>query len=234
MYLHKFLRIYERNVDFFIAPSNFLRNKVIEFGIHGAKIFHIPTFVDSREYSPEYNGDNYFIYFGRVSKEKGLFTLVQAMKDIRTSKLLIIGEGELKKDLGKYILQENIASVKFLGHIKGERLKTTIRNSLFAILPSEWYENCPYSVLEAFALGKPVIGSNIGGIPELIEDGVDGLLFEPGNAEDLSAKISYLLNRRHLVQQMGRNARKKVKEEYNPELYYERLMEIYQRLMRRG
>lgn len=234
MYVHKFWQIYEKNVDLFIAPSSFLRNKVIEFGINGKKVVHIPNFIDAERYSPKFNGENYLVYFGRVSREKGLFTLVQAMRDIKTSKLLIIGEGELKKDLEKYILQKNIASIKFLGHIKGERLKTTIRNSLFTILPSEWYENCPYSVLEAFALGKPVIGSNIGGIPELIEDGVDGLLFEPGNAEDLSAKISYLLNRTYLVQQMGGNARKKVKEEYNPELYYGRLMEIYQRLMRRG
>lgn len=232
MYLHKFLRIYEKNVDFFIAPSDFLRNKVIEFGISAGKIFHIPTFVDSREYSPQYNGDNYFVYFGKVSREKGLLTLVQAMKEIKTSKLLIIGEGELKKDLEKYILQENIAGIKFLGHIKGERLKTTIRNSQLAILPSEWYENCPASILEAFALGKPVIGSNIGGIPELIEDGVDGFLFEPGNAEELSEKIAYLISQPRLREEMGKNAQKKMEEKYNPEVYYQRLMGVYQKLLR--
>lgn len=232
MYSHSLLGIYERNIDVFIAPSNFLRHKVIEFGISGGKIFHIPTFVDSREYSPLYNGDNYFVYFGKVSREKGLLTLVQAMKEIKTSKLLIIGEGELKKDLEKYILQENIAGIKFLGHIKGERLKTTIRNSQLAILPSEWYENCPASILEAFALGKPVIGSDIGGIPELIEDGVDGLLFEPGNAEELSEKIAYLISRPQLGEQMGKNARKKMEEKYNPEVYYQRLMGVYQKLLR--
>jgi len=232
MYIHKFWQIYEKNVDLFIAPSSFLHNKIIEFGINGKKVVHIPNFIDVEGYSPKYNGENYLVYFGKVSGEKGLFTLVQAMRNIKTSKLLIIGEGELKKDLEKYILQKNIVNVKFLGHIKGERLKTAVRNSQFAILPSEWYENCPYSILEAFALGKPVIGSDIGGIPELIEDGIDGLLFEPGNSEELSEKITYLIGRPGLRERMGRNARKKVEEKYNPEVYYQRLMGVYQKLLR--
>jgi len=232
MYIHKFSGIYEKNVDLFIAPSSFLHNKIIEFGVNGKKVVHIPNFIDAEGYSPKYNGENYLVYFGKVSAEKGLFTLVQAMRNIKTSKLLIVGEGELKKDLEKYILQKNIVNVKFLGHIKGDRLKTTIRNSLFAVLPSEWYENCPYSILEAFALGKPVIGSDIGGIPELIKDGVDGLLFAPGNSEELSEKIAYLISRPRLREQMGRDARKKVEEKYNPELYYQKVMGVYQKLLR--
>lgn len=232
MYIHKFSGIYEKNVDLFIAPSSFLHNKIIEFGINGKKVVHIPNFIDAEGYSPKYNGENYLVYFGKVSPEKGLFTLVQAIKNIKTSKLLIIGEGELKRNLENYVLQKNIVNVKFLGHIKGERLKRTIRNSLFAILPSEWYENCPYSILEAFALGKPVIGSDIGGIPELIEDGVNGLLFESGNSEELSEKIAYLISRPRLREQMGKNARKKVEEKYNPELYYQKVMGVYQKLLR--
>jgi len=232
MYIHKLLGIYERNIDIFISPSNFLRHKIIEFGINGGKIFHIPTFVDSREYSPQHNGDNYFVYFGRVSQEKGLSTLVEAMKTVRTSRLLIIGEGELRNCLEEYTSQESISNIKFLGHLSGERLKLVVRNSKFVVLPSEWYENCPASILEAFALGKPVIGSNIGGIPELIEDGVDGVLFEPGNSEELSEKIAYLTSRPRLREQMGKNARKKVEEKYTPEVYYQSLMGIYQKLLR--
>jgi len=234
MYIHKFLRIYERNVDFFIAPSNFLRHKIIEFGINGGKIFHVPNFVDCREYSPHFDGDNYFVYFGRVSREKGLLTLIRTVRDIKTSRLVIVGEGELRNRLEEYVSEKGIANIEFSGYLGEERLKSVIRNSMFAVVPSEWYENCPYSVLEAFALGKPVIGSDIGGIPELIDDGINGLLFETGNSQELSEKIAYLTSRPRLREQMGRNARKKVEEEYNPELYYERLMEIYQRSMRRG
>ncbi len=232
MYFHRLLRIYERNINIFISPSNFLRNKSIEFGIDGGKIFHIPNFVDPREYSPKYNGENYFVYFGRVSEEKGLLTLIRAVMDIKNSRLLIIGEGELRNKLEECVSEKNIANIEFSGYMDEERLKSVIRDSMFVVVPSEWYENCPHSVLEAFALGKPVIGSDIGGIPELIEDGIDGLLFEPGNSEELSEKIAYLISRPRLRKQMGRNARKKVEEEYNPELYYERLMKIYQKLMR--
>jgi len=234
MYVHKLSRIYERNVDFFISPSDFLRNKVIQFGIDGGKIFHIPNFVDPREYSPHYEAEDYFVYFGRISEEKGLLTLIRSVRDIKSSRLLIIGEGELRGRLEGYISEKDIANIEFSGYMGEEQLKSVIGNSMFVVVPSEWYENCPYSVLEAFALGKLVVGSNIGGIPELIEEGVDGFLFEPGNSEELSEKIAYLISRPRLREEMGRNARKKVEENYNPELYYERLMKIYQRLMGRG
>ena len=234
MYVHRLLGIYERNIDIFISPSNFLRNKLIECGIDGGKIFHIPNFVDPREYLPHYEAEDYFVYFGRISEEKGLLTLIRSMRDIKSSRLLIIGEGALRGRLEEYILEKGIANIEFLGYLDEDQLKSVIRNSMFVVIPSEWYENCPYSVLEAFAMGKPVVGSNIGGIPELIEEGVDGLLFEPGNSEELSEKIAFLISRPRLREEMGRCARKKVEEKYNPGLYYERLMKIYQKLMRRG
>ncbi|TET63903.1 glycosyltransferase family 1 protein, partial [Candidatus Aerophobetes bacterium] len=189
-------------------------------------------FVDFREYSPHFNGDNYFVYFGRISQEKGVLTLIRAMRDIKNSRLLIVGAGELRNRLEEYVAEKEIANIEFSGYLGEEELKAMVRNSMFAVVPSEWYENCPYSVLEAFALGKPVIGSDIGGIPELIDDGINGLLFEPGNSQELSEKIAHLTSRPRLREQMGRNARKKVEEEYNPELFYGRLMEIYQRLIR--
>ena len=99
---------------------------------------------------------------------------------------------------------------------------------MFAILPSEWYENNPMSVLEAFALGKPVIGSRIGGIPELVKDNKTGLTFEPGNAEDLYSKMEYLINNKDKMVEMGRNARRYVEEEFNPEKYYQALIKVYQ------
>lgn len=232
MYVHKFLRIYERNVDLFIASSEFLGHKMIEFGIDKKKIVCIPNFADVKEYLPQYESEDYFVYFGRLSEEKGLLTLIRALKDMKNSRLLIIGEGELRKGLEEYVEEKDIANIEFSGYMSEERLKSVIRNSMFAVVPSEWYENCPHAVLEAFALGKPVIGSDIGGIPELIEDGVDGLLFEPGNSEELSEKIAYLISRPRLRGQMGRNARKKVEEKYNLELYYQKLMGVYQKLLR--
>jgi len=117
-------------------------------------------------------------------------------------------------------------NIKFLGYKTGEELKKEIRKSMFVVLPSEWYENNPRTVLESFALGKPVIGSRIGGIPELVRDGITGYTFEVGNVEDLKEKIVYLVKNPQKVVEFGKNARKFVEENHNPEKYYEKLMEV--------
>jgi glycosyltransferase involved in cell wall biosynthesis len=111
--------------------------------------------------------------------------------------------------------------------MKGEQLYKAIKKSKAVIMPSEWYENNPMSILEAFALGKPVIGSRIGGIPELVRDNETGLTFEPGNAEDLSEKIKELLGNSSLLIKMGENARQFVEKEINSEKHYQKLIEIY-------
>ena len=102
---------------------------------------------------------------------------------------------------------------------------------MFTVLPSECYENNPRSVLESFALGKPVIGARIGGVPELVKDNETGLTFEAGDAEDLRAKIEFLLNSPGRIVEMGKNARKFVEEELNAEKYYNKLVSIYRRLL---
>jgi glycosyltransferase involved in cell wall biosynthesis len=99
------------------------------------------------------------------------------------------------------------------------------------VMPSIWYENFPYSILEAFALGKPVIASNIGGMPETVVDGETGLLFEPGEVNDLAAKLEYLLANPEAGSQMGRNARKMVETRFDAESHYRRLMEVYSRVL---
>ncbi|MCF6153377.1 MAG: glycosyltransferase [Candidatus Kuenenia stuttgartiensis] len=114
-----------------------------------------------------------------------------------------------------------------LGYQKGDELYREIKKSKAVVLPSEWYENNPISVLEAFALGKPVIGARIGGIPELIKEKETGLLFEPGNSIDLREKIELLLSDDALCNKMGNSAKKLVEEEFNPEKHYQSLLKIY-------
>lgn len=227
MYLHhKMLHIYNK-IDTFISPSKFLMNKVKEMGFK-EEIFHLPNFIDTKDYEPKYDSNNKTIcYFGRVSREKGLFTLTEAVKNLRV-KLKIVGEGPLEESLKLKVESEKIDSVDFLGYKKGGGLKEEIRESLVVILPSEWYENNPRIVLEAFALGKPVIGARIGGIPELVRDGETGLTFEPGKVEDLKDKIEYSIRNAEKISKMGRNAREFVEKELNPEKHYKQLMEIYQ------
>lgn len=232
MYLHhKILHIYDK-INVFISPSMFLKKKLKEMGFK-KEIVYLPNFINAKDYLPKYSFNEKIIcYFGRLSKEKGLFILIEAIKRV-SAKLRIIGDGPIKKDLEEKVRKENLENVSFLGYKSGEELKEEVRNSMTVVLPSEWYENYPRSVIEAFALGKPVIGARIGGIPELVKDGETGITFESGNVQDLRSKIEYLINNPNKVSEMGINARKFVEENLNPEKHYERLMEIYHMAMRK-
>jgi len=148
--------------------------------------------------------------------------------------LKIIGDGPLRKDMEKMVNEKGLDNVSFLGYRRGEELKRPIQRAMAVVIPSRWYENYPRSVIEAFALGKPAIGSRIGGIPELVRDGQTGLTFEPGNAEDLRAKIKELLANPDKIIEMGKNARAFVEERLNPEAHYQGLMKIYELAMEKS
>ncbi|MFH0926568.1 MAG: glycosyltransferase family 4 protein [bacterium] len=230
LYLHhKILNIYGL-VNTYISPSKFLKSKCEEMGLK-QKIEYLPNFVNAEEYKPSYNwSEGSILFFGRLSEEKGLFTLVEAIKGLDI-KLKIIGEGLIKETLEKRVKNKGIDNVQFLGYKTGEELKNEIRNSMFVVLPSEWYENNPRSVIEAFALGKPTIGAKIGGIPELVRDNQTGLTFEPGDSNDLRSKIECLFNSPEKIVAMGKNARAFVEKELTAEKHYTKLIEIYKQAM---
>lgn len=226
MYLHhKILHIYDE-INTFISPSKFLAEKLKQMGFK-KEIVVLPNFVRIDEFKPEYScRENSICYFGRLSFEKGLIALIDAIKGLGIL-LKIIGGGPLSETLKFKVKSENISNVKFLGYKTGIELYNEIKNSMFTILPSECYENNPRGVLESFALGKPVVGSRIGGIPELVVDNYTGLTFEPKNAEDLREKIIYLLKNSEKIIELGKNARKFVEENHSPERHYKQLLEIY-------
>jgi glycosyltransferase involved in cell wall biosynthesis len=231
MYLHhKILSIYDI-VDIFISPSRFLKTKMGEMGAKG-KFVYLPNFVRVDEFQPQYTwNENSIVYFGRLSEEKGLLTLVKAMKDIPEISLKIIGEGPLREHLESGIVKNGIGNIRFLGYKSGEELNAEIRNSMFVVLPSEWYENNPRAIIEGFALGKPAVGSRIGGIPELVRDDETGFTFQAGDPEDLKKKILLLAKNPEKILLMGKRARSFVEQELNPEKHYEKLMEIYKQAM---
>lgn len=233
MYLHqKILHVYDL-VDLFISPSIFLKEKFKEMGFN-IKVIHIPNFINANDYVPSFTWDEAsIVYFGRLSKEKGLFTLLSAVKGLKI-KCKIIGDGPMKESLIQKAKKEELDNVIFLGYKTGEELEEEIRKSAIVILPSEWYENYPYSVLEAFALGKPVVGSRIGGIPELVKDNRTGLTFQPKNPDDLREKILYMFKNSDKIIEMGKNGRRFVEEVYEPQKYYEELIGIYQSLMNKN
>jgi glycosyltransferase involved in cell wall biosynthesis len=160
-------------------------------------------------------------------RNKGLSTLVDAVKSIDDIELKIIGEGPLKAYLFNRIYDENIVNVRLLGFQNMFQLHNEIRDSMFTVVPSELYENNPLAVIESFALGKPVIGSNIGGIPELVVDNETGNTFEPGNAADLELKIRSLKDNPDLIVKMGISARRYVENQLNADAYYQKLESIY-------
>ena len=231
MYTHRALGLYRRNIDLYITPSQFLGRKLRENGIADVPVFYLPNFIDTDAYTPQYGGENYCVYFGRLSSEKGVMTLIRSMRGLEGLKLLIIGEGLLRSALQDLAAQEGLSDVEFVGYLRGQKLKQAISNSLFVVVPSEWYENCPFSILESFALGKPVIGAQIGGIPELITHGRDGLLFNPGDEQGLRDRIQRLACDPEGTIKMGRNAREKVERKYSVEAHYQKLMTAYDRAL---
>ena len=217
-------------IRFFICPSKFLLQKHIEGGISEHKLVYVPNFIRIEEFEPSYNNKEYILFVGRLSQEKGISTLLKAIQDVDIE-LKVVGDGPLRSACEKFVKENNIKNVSFEGYKYGDKLKNLYRNAMFVVFPSECYENAPMSVLESFAYGKPVVGANIGGVPEMVKDGETGFLFTPGYHRELREKIVYLLKHPSLVKTMGQKARRLVEQEYNAERHYENLIKIYNRAL---
>ena len=174
---------------------------------------------------------NYILYVGRIEKIKGVFSLLKAFQNIKNVDLVIIGSGEEETACRDFIRSNNLPNVHFLGHKDKRAVFSFIRKSLFTVCPSECYENFPYSVVEAMLLGKPVIGSDIGGIPELVRDGYTGLIFKAGDISDLREKIEYLMLDKERLREYGDNARNHVTQMVNFEAHYQKMELIFDKLM---
>lgn len=220
------------SVKYFITPSRFLRNKIIEFGWNAKKLVHIPNFIDKCKLPISHETGDYALFLGRLSREKGVITLLQALQVLTAPiRLVIAGDGPDRQAL-QNMASEHALPVTFTGYLQGGELERTISGSRVVILPSECYENAPLSVLEAFSYGKPVIGARIGGIPEMIEDGINGYLFEPGKVTDLQDKWSTFLKLpSERVHSMGQNARKTVEKNYSSKSHYRQLMAVYHKAL---
>jgi glycosyltransferase involved in cell wall biosynthesis len=228
-WVHQLLRSYVSCVDTFIAPSQFYIEKLVEWGWPRARFVHVPNFVEEQAFEPRFEPGRAIVYFGRLSAEKGLLTLVRAAAVSRVP-VRIVGDGPLATSLRAEVDRLN-ADITFTGRLTGAALMQEVRNARATVLPSEVYENAPRSVLESYALGKPVIGARIGGIPEVIRCGSTGWTFRSGNAEDLAAvlrKVADLPD--EAVSEAGRQGRELARREFSISLYRERMVEIYGRL----
>ena len=232
-YYYRTKNIYTKKIDFIITPSEFYREKMIEDGIPENKIKALHNFVELKDYDLEVSDEEYALYFGRLSKEKGILNLINAFTKLKEGKLYIAGEGPEKETIEKIIKENNLEDrIKLLGFLNADQMKDTIRKCKFVIVPSIWYENCPYSVMETLAIGKPVIGANIGGIPELVKNEQSGLTYKYDNIDDLANKMETLFNNEELVTEYGTNAKKQANELYGKDIYYKNIMSIYEKLVK--
>ena len=180
----KWMGVYKQ-IDTVICCSRFMKTKLDTNPVFAKKTVVMHNFVDPVE-NKEVQKKDYVLYFGRYSQEKGISTLVQAAKELTEIPFIFAGSGPLE-----YLLAD-VPNIQNVGFQRGEALETLIREARFTVYPSEWYENCPFSVMESQMYGTPVLGANIGGIPELIQVGETGELFESGNGEELLQKIQML------------------------------------------
>jgi len=222
-------------VDYFICPSEFIKKKFEAFGFNNRKLrraynlFDINSVAGQFENEPENIGKPYIIYVGNILKVKGIFTLVKAMRGLDLD-LKVICSGEHFDELNKLVEREQIQNVTLLGKMPKEDVFRFVRHALFVVVPSEWYENFPYSLIEALLLAKPVLGADIGGIPELVIDEVTGKLFQPANIADLRLKLELMMSDKDKLIQMGKDAREHALNLVNYEAFARSLSPVFESL----
>jgi glycosyltransferase involved in cell wall biosynthesis len=219
-------RSYER-VDVVIAPSRFMADAVSGSRFDAARVHVLYNGVDAARIEPSDVDGGYLLYLGRLSAEKGIETLLRAQAQANAAPVVVAGTGPMEAQL-----RARYPKVDFRGYLGGAELEDTIRRASAIVIPSEWYENCPMSVLEAMAYGKPVIGSDIGGIPELVEKEVTGLLFPPGDAQALAERIGRLMGDHELRKSFGRAARQRLEREFSLQAHNRGLMRLYREAIR--
>ena len=233
MKVHKAMNVY-KGVDAFITPSEFLKKKLIENGFDENKITCIPTFTASKSEVGKPQVGTYGLYFGRVTEEKGVDTVVKAYEMMPDRHVKIMGDDttDEAKRLKAYIKEKKIKNVEFLGFKAGEELEEIIKGARFTLIPSIWYDNLPNTALESFQYSKPVIASNIGSLPELVLDGVNGYLFKPADAQELCEKVA-LLDDDAVVKKMGAASRDRLEDRFAPQTHYNTLMRIFDSVRRK-
>ncbi len=218
-YFYKCLKTYQY-IDVVICPSQFMKEKLEHNPMLKGKtavMHNFGTVKKTVEKITEREG-GYAVYFGRYSKEKGIETLVHACSKLPHRRFVFAGKGPLEE------LVERTDNIENRGFLEGEELEKLIRGAVFSIYPSEWYENCPFSVMESIQYGTPVLGANIGGIPELIDERCTGELFESGNEEELAGKMEQLWNDPERIEKYKKNCLEKKFD--TPKEYCELLKEL--------
>lgn len=210
----------EKCTDMFICPSQFIADKMIQGGFDKMKMCTLCNFIDvEKTRKQNYDKQDYYCFIGRLSHEKGVPTLVKAARQL-PYKLIIIGEGPLMEELKTLATGANI---ELVGYKQWSEIKALVGHARFSVISSECNENNPLSVIEAQCLGTPVLGARMGGIPELIEEGKSGMLFESKDVVDLKIKIEAMFSHTFNYEALAKSSQ----ERYSADIYYKQLMKLY-------
>lgn len=225
---HKIMRYYERLVDRFISPSEFLIDLCVKHGWPRSRFVHLPNPIDHHIFMPTFPDEGYVLYAGRLSEEKGLHVLLDAARQTPDIPYVLVGTGPMVGDIERRITVEKIHNVTCRGFLQGEKLQGVLRGARLMVLPAIWYENYPLSVLEAKAMGKVVIASNIGGLPEILPA---DLLCPVGDAKRLAGRIrSWYYMSPSVRTERGKELCRDTQATNDPEAHLNALVGLYQEL----
>ena len=198
-----------------------MASKMAQGGFNKNRLIHLCNFIDVEKCKrdDDFAKDDYYCFIGRLSHEKGARTLIEAANQLPERKLVVIGGGPLESELR----QIAGSHIEFVGFKQWDEIKTLVGRAKFVVVPSEWYENNPLSVIEALCLGTPVLGANVGGIPELIQEGTSGRMFESRNAGNLKEKINEMFNTSFNYREIALVSQ----SAYSADHYYQNLLPIY-------
>lgn len=224
-----------RYIDYFVFVSQFSLKKHIEHypGFQFVKKSVLYNFHDAKGAIDKLdNYDCYYLYYGRLSSEKGLHTLIQAIGILKDVRLKIVGVGPLEEELISICRLHNYENIEFMGFKSGQELFSLVANAKFVCLPAEWYENNPMTIIESYFQGVPVIASRIGGITEIVDDGVTGFLHDPSNIDSLVDVLRKSVNLSgDEYAAMSRSAYSFALSRFESEKHYQALMSIYESLI---
>ena len=229
-YVHQYLNYYAF-VDYYVCASVFQFEKYKQFNFFNDKlvqIYHGYNYdeVEKAKLTPAQKEEKYIVFVGRLEKIKGIYTLLKAMQACTGIRLKIVGDGTQEEELKRFQQTHQLANITFLGKRNKQETLQIINGAEFLICPSECYEVLGFTVVEAMALGKPVIGASIGAIPEMVISNYTGLLFEPGNTTQLADAIQLLYNNKQLITEMGINAEKHITTIINNKSHYHALQKL--------
>lgn len=236
--LHDVMRVHKK-VDAFIVPSEFTYKKLSKYGIEEGKLNHIPTFFNLKEVNPTVEYKPYVLFVGRIEKQKGLMTLVKAFEELNYNLKIIGFSNDGYEDSLKEYLDSNAdgsfgknGNIEFLGKKSFDEIKPYLKECLCTVVPSEWYDNFPNSLIESYAFKKTVIATDFGSLKYMVREKETGLKFEYANVDDLRNRINWMFNHLEEAKVMGENGYKLIESIYSPDAHYNELVNVFNTVLK--